>query len=120
MIVLYRAIFNVILILSPIIFFIRFLKKKETLTSYKQKILINYKTRQKGNLIWFHGASVGEIKSIVPLLEKLEDDGKQIDPHLCKEECEELVESGEIHGCGKPFQIIVVDGKVEVLICDYI
>ena len=22
------------------------------------------------------------------------DDGKQIDPHLCKEECEELVESG--------------------------
>lgn len=73
MIVLYRAIFNVILILSPIIFFIRFLKKKETLTSYKQKILINYKTRQKGNLIWFHGASVGEIKSIVPLLEKLEE-----------------------------------------------
>lgn len=73
MIVLYRAIFNVILILSPIIFLIRFLKKKETLTSYKQKILINYKTRQKGNLIWFHGASVGEIKSIVPLLEKLEE-----------------------------------------------
>ena len=48
------------------------------------------------------------------------DDGKQIDPHLCKEECEELVESGEIHGCGKPFQIVIVDGKAEVLICDYV
>ena len=73
MILLYRAIFNAILILSPIIFFIRFLKKKETFTSYKQKILVNHKKRQKGNLIWFHGASVGEIKSIVPLLEKLEE-----------------------------------------------
>ena len=31
-----------------------------------------YKKRHKGNLIWFHGASVGEIKSIIPILEKLE------------------------------------------------
>jgi len=72
MIFLYRIILNIILILSPFIFIIRLLKKKETLKSYSQKILINDKYRPKGKLIWFHGASVGEIKSIIPILEKLE------------------------------------------------
>jgi len=74
MIFLYRIILNIILILSPFIFIIRLLKKKETLKSYSQKILINDKYRPKGKLIWFHGASVGEIKSIIPILEKLEKD----------------------------------------------
>jgi 3-deoxy-D-manno-octulosonic-acid transferase len=72
MIFLYRIILNIILILSPFIFIIRLLKKKETLKSYSQKILINDKYRPKDKLIWFHGASVGEIKSIIPILEKLE------------------------------------------------
>ena len=72
MIFLYRIILNIILILSPFILIIRLLKKKETLKSYSQKILINDKYRPKGKLIWFHGASVGEIKSIIPILEKLE------------------------------------------------
>ena len=71
---LYRIILNIILILSPFIFIIRLLKKKETLKSYSQKILISDKYRPKGKLIWFHGASVGEIKSIIPILEKLEKD----------------------------------------------
>ena len=35
-----------------------------------------YKKRSKGNLIWFHGASVGEIKSIIPIIEKLEKNRK--------------------------------------------
>jgi 3-deoxy-D-manno-octulosonic-acid transferase len=74
MIFLYRIILNIILILSPFIFIIRLLKKKETLKSYSQKILISDKYRPKGKLIWFHGASVGEIKSIIPILEKLEKD----------------------------------------------
>ena len=74
MIFLYRIILNIILILSPFILIIRLLKKKETLKSYSQKILINDKYRPKGKLIWFHGASVGEIKSIIPILEKLEKD----------------------------------------------
>src|SRR5210317_1779651 len=72
MIFLYRIILNIILILSPFIFIIRLLKKKETLKSYSQKILINDKYRPKGKLIWSHGASVGEIKSIIPILEKLD------------------------------------------------
>jgi len=69
---LYRIIFNIVLILSPLIFLVRLLKKKETLTSYKQKICLFSKRRQKGKLIWFHGASVGEVKSVIPMIEKLE------------------------------------------------
>ena len=32
--------------------------------------------RKKGKLVWFHGASVGELQSIIPLLEKLEKNKK--------------------------------------------
>jgi 3-deoxy-D-manno-octulosonic-acid transferase len=69
---LYRIVFNIVLLFSPLIFLVRLLKKKETLTSYKQKICLFNKRRQKGKLIWFHGASVGEIKSVIPMIEKLE------------------------------------------------
>ena len=42
--------------------------------------------------------------------------GGQVDPHLCKEECERFVREGLIYGCGKPFKII---DKIAVK-CDYI
>ena len=47
-------------------------------------------------------------------------DGKQVEPHLCKTSCDELIQSGKIYGCGKPFQIIISDGHVEIKKCDYI
>jgi len=47
-------------------------------------------------------------------------DGMQIDPHLCKTSCDEFVQRGKIYGCGKPFQIIISDGQVEIKKCDYI
>ncbi|MFL2884835.1 MAG: 3-deoxy-D-manno-octulosonic acid transferase, partial [Candidatus Pelagibacter sp.] len=34
------------------------------------------KKRNDGNLIWFHGASVGEVQSIIPLIEKFEKNKK--------------------------------------------
>ena len=34
------------------------------------------KKRGNGKLIWFHGASVGEIKSVIPIIEKLEKNKK--------------------------------------------
>jgi hypothetical protein len=43
-------------------------------------------------------------------------DGKQLNPHASKEECERVVRENLVYGCAKPFQII--DGKA--IKCDYI
>ena len=72
MLYLYRFLINVTLVISPIIFIYRLIKRKETLRSYKQKIGFINKKKIKKKLIWFHGASVGEFQSVVPLLEKFE------------------------------------------------
>ena len=76
MILFYRFLINVILILSPFIILIRLLKKKENPKRFREKIGFFTKQKSKGKLIWFHGASVGEFQSIVPLLEKLEKSKK--------------------------------------------
>ena len=68
---LYRTLINSLLILSPIIILIRLFKKKEDLKRIKEKFGF-FNKRAKGKLIWFHGASVGEFQSIVPILEKYE------------------------------------------------
>ena len=72
----YRVLINFILIFSPIILIIRIIKQKESINRFREKFGLYSKKRIKGNLIWFHGASVGEIQSIVPLLEKFEKDKK--------------------------------------------
>jgi len=77
----YRILINLILILSPLIILFRLLKKKEDFKRFKEKLGFFSKNRSKGKLIWFHGASVGELQSIVPLLEKLQR-SKKIDQIL--------------------------------------
>ena len=47
-------------------------------------------------------------------------DYKQIDPHLSKEKCEELVKSNAIYGCSKPFKIIIENRTYKAISCDYI
>ena len=45
----------------------------------------------------------------------------QMDPHTPKAECDRLLASGLIWGCGKPFRIVYTDaGKPYAIACDYI
>ena len=73
MILLYRVLTTLIYPLLLIYIFIRKLKKKEDPTRYKEKIFISHFiiVRKETKLIWFHAASIGEFKSIIPIIEEL-------------------------------------------------
>ena len=74
MLLLYRLLINIIILFSPLIIVFRIFKKKEHITRFKEKFCIFSKQRGTGKLIWFHGSSVGEILSIIPIIENLEKD----------------------------------------------
>jgi len=76
MIILYRVIINFIFLISPLILILRIFKNKEDPIRFKEKFCYFSEKKTNGKLIWFHGASVGELQSIVPLLEKLEKEKK--------------------------------------------
>ncbi len=69
--IFYRVITFIIIFFLPVISIYRILKKKDTFGSLKEKIGF-YSKLPKGNLIWFHGSSVGEVLSIIPLVRELE------------------------------------------------
>ena len=77
MLYLYRLILNLIILLLPFILIFRLFKKKENIIRFKEKIGFFSKIKKKeGKLIWFHGASVGEIQSIIPLIERYKNSKK--------------------------------------------
>lgn len=45
---------------------------------------------------------------------------EQINPHLPKEACEELIKNKSIFGCAKPFRIIINNNEYFIENCDYI
>ena len=72
MIVIYQIILTVLLLFSPIIIIFRVFKNKEDNRRFIEKFGIPTKKRRQGKLVWFHGASVGEILSIIPLIKNYE------------------------------------------------
>ena len=77
----YQLIIFFIIILSPIIIIIRIIKHKEHRSRFWEKFSLNSKHRKKGKLIWFHGSSVGELMSVIPLVHYYEN-SKEIDQIL--------------------------------------
>ena len=74
--IIYNLLMVIIIILSPVIMLYRILKKKENPRRFLEKFSFLQKKRKNGKLIWFHCSSVGELTSIVPLVEKFE---KEVD-----------------------------------------
>jgi len=71
---IYQLLISIILIFSPIIVIYRILKNKEHKLRVKEKFCFFSKKRGVGKLVWFHGSSVGEIMSIIPIIKKYEGD----------------------------------------------
>ena len=70
---LYRFLTYIFFLITPIYLKLRLIRNKEHPDRYKEKISVIHKSRDKGFLIWFHAASVGETLSILPLLEEFKN-----------------------------------------------
>ncbi len=73
---IYNIFLLIILLISPIILIIRIFLGKEDKIRFKEKFCFFSKKSHGDGLIWFHGASVGEILSIIPVIKRLEKDKK--------------------------------------------
>ena len=65
---IYQIIISILTLLSPFIIIFLIIKKKEDKVRFIEKFSFHTKKKNKGNLVWFHGASVGEILSILPII----------------------------------------------------
>jgi len=82
MILIYRILTNIIYPLLFILIYLRKIFNKEDAHRYKEKILtsnFNVKRKVDSKLILFHAASLGELKSIVPIIEILNKKNKNLE-----------------------------------------
>ncbi len=71
---IYQFLLSIILFFSPFIIIFRILKNKEDKYRFKEKFCFISKKRGTGKLIWFHGSSVGEILSAIPIIKNYDND----------------------------------------------
>ena len=74
MILIYRILSTLLYPLLFIFVYYRKIINKEDKIRYKEKILISHFKvikKKKSKLIWFHAASIGEFKSIIPIIKQL-------------------------------------------------
>ena len=77
----YQILLTLLLIISPVIILVRIFKNKEDKIRFKEKFgFFSVKNKSK-NLIWVHGASVGELMSVLPIIDQYEKN-KKIDKIL--------------------------------------
>ena len=70
---IYNIFLLIILLISPIILIIRIFLGKEDKIRFKEKFCFFAKRSHVDETIWFHGASVGEITSIIPIIKNFEN-----------------------------------------------
>ncbi len=74
MLFIYRILTNIFFPLFALIIFFRKIVGKEDSQKYKEKIFLSSKKQfdeKKTNLLWFHGASIGEVMSIFPIINEI-------------------------------------------------
>ena len=79
MTLIYRHLINILFPIIIILIYLRVWFKKEDKNRFKEKLFIssfNITRNKDKKLIWFHAASIGEIKSIIPLIKKLNTNNK--------------------------------------------
>ena len=82
MILIYKILNNLFFPIFILLIFFRKLLKKEHKTRYKEKIFSSYFNPQKKDgkrLIWFHTSSVGELKSILPIIKEIDKRNKNLE-----------------------------------------
>ena len=70
---LYQLILILIILISPLIIIYRIIKNKEDSIRFREKFCFFSKSRKSGKLIWFHASSVGELMSILPIINYYEN-----------------------------------------------
>ena len=71
---IYSIFTNIIFLFSPLILIFRILKKKRILIDFRKNIVFTQKKILKNNLV--SAVSVGELMSIIPILNRLENNKK--------------------------------------------
>ncbi len=80
MFLFYRFITTVLYPVFILIIYLRVLFGKENIESFKEKVFSSKKKRfeSEKKIIWFHGASIGEIQSIIPIVNHLIKNNSEI------------------------------------------
>jgi len=72
---IYGILTNILFLLSPLIIVFRIFQGKEDINRFKEKYCI-YSKKNFQKTIWFHAVSVGELMSIIPIVNRLEKNKK--------------------------------------------